>query len=92
MSELNHFLNTVTEWDQSWSEPREVNPNSIEDSNSDQSVQSLLANIQSLITPHRTHTRALFSRCALHVITRLAQVPGDSLCLEKSFHHWSCLC
>ena len=35
------------------------------------------------LTPHRTHTRALFSLRTPHVITRLAQGPDESLCVYK---------
>ena len=39
----------------------------------------------------RTHAR-FFSLRTPHVITRLAQGLDDSVCPERSFHHWSCLC
>ena len=43
--------------------------------------------------PHRTHTRALF--LAAHATcdyTFASRALRFSECLEKSFHHWSCLC
>ena len=45
------------------------------------------------MTPHRTHTRALF--LAAHATcdhTFGSRAWRFSVCLEKSFHHWSCLC
>ena len=43
-----------------------------------------------ITTPQGTHTRALFLAARATCDYTFGSRPDDSLCLEKSFHLWSC--